>query len=82
MKKNKGLKEKKSVFLDSSDLKANIVKLLNKNTYMTTRQLQIATQRAWHTVLTACQNLQIDGTVEHDRISNLHRWSLKKKKSR
>ncbi|MBI4177112.1 MAG: hypothetical protein HY516_01990 [Candidatus Aenigmarchaeota archaeon] len=45
---------------------------------VSTREIAIKINRAWHSVNTHCMQLQLEGKLERLKISNLNLWRIKK----
>ncbi|MCK5281772.1 MAG: hypothetical protein KAK00_00010 [Nanoarchaeota archaeon] len=62
------------------NLNTEIIKVLKKSKNpISTRELALSVSKAWHSVLTRCLRLQIDGKVTGFKAGNMHLWSLNKK---
>ena len=56
----------------------DILKILNSSKRISTRDLALKINRAWHSVQTHCLMLQIKGKVDGYKISNINVWEVKK----
>ncbi len=57
----------------------DILKVLHESKNpVSTRDIAIKIERAWHSVQGHCLRLQIDGKIIGFRISNLNVWEIKK----
>ena len=60
------------------ELDEKIVKELKKEKLpISTREIAMRMKKAWHTVLTRCLRLQLDGRITGFKAGNMHLWSAK-----
>ena len=60
-------------------IESDILKVLHEaETPISTRDIALKIERAWHSVQSHCFRLQIAGKINGYRISNLNVWELKK----
>lgn len=46
---------------------------------VSTREIALKMDVSWHTILTRCLRLQLDGKVSGFRVGNMHLWEIKRK---
>ena len=60
-------------------IEVGILKVLSEaKTPVSTRDIALKIERAWHSVQGHCLRLQIDGKIIGYRISNLNVWEIKR----
>ena len=61
------------------NLNKEIIEILKKSKNpISTREISLKTDKAWHTVLTRCLRLQLEGKINGFKAGNMHLWNLKR----
>lgn len=63
----------------STNIRNNILKIIyNSDKPVSTREIGLKINRAWHSIQTYCLKLQLEGKIEGFKVGNMNLWIKKK----
>ena len=65
----------------SASIRSKILKLITESENpVSTREIGLKINRAWHTIMTHCLKLQLEGKINGFKVGNMNLWAKKEKK--
>ncbi|MBR9706217.1 hypothetical protein GOV14_04225 [Candidatus Pacearchaeota archaeon] len=62
----------------SVSIRSNILKIIeNSDKPVSTREIGLKINRAWHSIQTHCLKLQLEGKIDGFKVGNMNLWVLK-----
>jgi hypothetical protein len=66
----------------SASIRSNILKIIqNSPKPVSTREIGLKIDRAWHSIQTHCLRLQLDGKITGFKVGNMNLWLKKEEKN-
>ena len=62
----------------SASIRSNILKIIDSSDKpVSTRDIGLRIERAWHSIQTHCLKLQLEGKIDGFKVGNMNLWFLK-----